>query len=219
MRQKRIRFAANVERQNIIEPGKELYEKIKGNWHQLYFENERPITVELGCGNGEYTTGLAQVLSARNFIGVDIKGDRLFKGSTFAMENALDNVGFLRTQIHQLDNFFETGEIDEFWLTFPDPRPRRSDDKRRLSHPRFLEMYRRLCSDTGWFRFKTDNTPLFEYTLEVLNTQFPVKHLEFTFDLYQSSYLDEHFGIQTKYEKIWTDKGEQIKYLKFQFDK
>lgn len=217
MRQKLIRFAENARRENIIEPGKELYEKIKGNWHQLYFKNERPITVELGCGNGEYTVGLANVNPKGNYIGVDIKGDRLFKGSTEAIENSMENVAFLRTQIHQLENFFQPNEVDEFWLTFPDPRPRLRDAKRRLSSPRFLDIYKRLCKEDGWFRFKTDNTPLFEYTLEVLNGEFPVRNLSYTFDLYQSEYMSEHYGIQTKYEGIWTEKGEKIKYMKFQF--
>lgn len=217
MRQKLIRFAENAHRQNIIEPGKDLYGKIKGNWHQLYFKNERPITVELGCGDGEYSVGLAKVQTGKNFIGIDIKGDRLYKGSTYAMENSLKNVGFLRTQIHQLGNFFVQDEIDEFWLTFPDPRPKKGDAKRRLTNPRFLNLYKELCRENGWFKFKTDNTPLFEYTLEVLETIFPIKNLEYTFDLYQSEYLDDHYGIQTKYEKIWTEKGETIKYLKFQF--
>lgn len=217
MRKKLVRFAENAKRENILEVGKPLFEKIKGNWNQLYFKNERPITVELGCGDGEYTVGLAGVNSDRNYIGVDIKGDRLYQGSTRAIESNLTNVAFLRTQIHLLDKFFERGEVDEFWLTFPDPRPKDRDVKRRLSNPRFLEKYRELCRTNGWFRFKTDNTPLFEYTLEVLQTEFPVNQLVYTFDLYESGLLEEHCGIKTKYEGIWTEKGEKIKYLKFQF--
>lgn len=217
MRKKLVRFAENAKRENIIEVGKPLFEKIKGNWHQLYFKNERPITVELGCGDGEYTVGLAQVDNDRNYIGVDIKGDRLHQGSSRAIDNRLTNVAFLRTQIHLLDKFFEKGEVDEFWLTFPDPRPKKGDAKRRLTHPRFLKMYRELCIPNGLFKFKTDNTPLFEYTLEVLKDEFFVENLVHTDDLYQSEFMDEHHGIKTKYEGIWTEKGEKIKYLKFQF--
>lgn len=217
MRKKLLRFAENAKRENIIERGKPLFEKIKGNWHQLYFKNESPITVELGCGDGEYTVGLAQLDTDRNYIGVDIKGDRLHQGSTEAIKNELDHVCFLRNQIHSLDSFFETGEIDEFWLTFPDPRPKKGDVRRRLTNPRFLKMYRELCKPNGWFKFKTDSTSLFEYTLEVLQTEFPVDNLVYTFDLYDSEYLSDHHGIKTKYEGIWTEKGEKIKYLKFQF--
>lgn len=218
MRKKLIRFAENSRRANIIEPGKPLFEKIKGNWNQLYFDEPRPITVELGCGDGEYTVGLAEACSQRNYIGVDIKGDRLHQGSTQAIESGLNNVGFLRTQILRLDEFFEDGEIDEFWLTFPDPRPKKREARRRLSNPRHLELYRKLAKSDALFRFKTDNTALFEYTLEVLEREFPVVDLTYTFDLYQDEELQrEHYGIMTKYERIWTAKGEKIKYLKFRF--
>ncbi len=218
MRKKRIRFAENAKRENIVEPGKPLYEKIKNQWHQLYFNNERPITVELGCGDGEYSVGLAEVAQDRNYIGVDIKGDRLHQGSTYAMDNQLDHVAFLRTKIHDLEHFFGEGEVDEFWLTFPDPRPRDRDIKRRLTSPRFLKVYKRLCKPNGWFKFKTDSTSLFEYTLEVLENEFPVSDLTYTWDLYSDQgLLIDHHGIKTKYEKIWTAKGEKIKYLKFRF--
>lgn len=217
MRQKRNRFIINATRTNIIEPGKELFDEIKGNWNQLYFENERLLTVELGCGDGEYTVGLAEIHKDRNFIGVDYKGDRLYQGSTYAVENDLKNVGFLRTKVHDLEDFFDEGEVDQFWLTFPDPRPKNRDEKRRLSHPRFLTIYEKLSGPGSWFKFKTDNTPLFEYTLEVLSDRFPVNNLEYTYDLYNSNLIDDHYGIKTKYEGIWSQKGEKIKYLKFQF--
>ncbi|RED94921.1 tRNA (guanosine(46)-N7)-methyltransferase TrmB [Marinoscillum furvescens] len=217
MRQKLKRFAENARRANIIEPGKPLFEEIKGQWNQLYFKNERPITVELGCGNGEYTVGLAEVDPQSNYIGVDLKGDRLYQGSTHAIEHKLANVGFLRTQIHQLDKFFAPGEVDEFWLTFPDPRPKKREIRRRLSNPRFLKLYQQACKARGWFKFKTDNTPLFEYTLEVLQDEFPVDDLVYTFDLYASDLQGDHHGIKTRYEGIWTEKGERIKYLKFRF--
>lgn len=212
-----MRFAQNVQRMNIIEPGKELYEQIKGQWNQLYFKNSCPIVVELGCGDGEYTVGLAGVEPNKNYIGVDLKGDRLYQGSTHALKNQLENVAFLRTQMHLLDQFFEPGEIDEFWLTFPDPRPKKGDTRRRLTNERYLNLYKNLAKKDAWFRFKTDNTALFDYTLEVLDTLFPVKNLAYTHDLYQSTMLEEHHGIKTKYEGIWTEKGEKIKYMKFQF--
>lgn len=217
MRKKLVRFAENALRDNIIEPGKPLFDEIKGNWHQLYFKNDCPITVELGCGDGEYTVGLAGMQPERNFIGVDIKGDRLHQGSTIAIEKGLNQVGFLRSQIHMLDKFFGEGEVDEFWLTFPDPRPKKGDAKRRLTNPRFLQMYQQICKPNGWFKFKTDSTSLFEYTLEVLEQEFKVENLEYTRDLYKSDLMTDHHGIKTKYERIWTEKGEDIKYLKFRF--
>ena len=212
-----MRFEINRQRENIIEPGKDLYDKIKGRWRQLYFKNERPITVELGCGNGEYTVGLGELNPDQNFIGVDIKGDRLYQGSSYAVQEDLKNVGFLRTKIHQLENFFEESEVHEFWLTFPDPRPRQRDEKRRLCHPRFLDMYKKLAGEGSWFKFKTDNSALFSYALDVLKNGYPVFNLTYTFDLYQSELLEDHHGIRTKYENIWHEQGEKIKYLKFQF--
>ncbi len=217
MRKKLIRFAENANRKNIIEPGKDIYNEIKGQWKQRYFANERPITVELGCGDGEYTVGLAGIDSGRNYIGVDIKGDRLFQGSTNALDSGLNNVAFLRIQMHMLDQFFEEGEVDEFWLTFPDPRPKKGDIRRRLTNPRYLKIYQKLCRLEGTFKFKTDSTSLFEYTLEVLENEFEVNNLIYTHDLYRSDLLEDHHGIKTKYEKIWTEKGESIKYIKFNF--
>ncbi len=217
MRQKLLRFEENKKRPNIVEYGKPLFDTIKGHWRDVYFENTHPITLELGCGNGEYTNGLAQMNPSRNFIGIDYKGDRLYNGSGKALGLELENVAFLRTQILNIENFFAAGEVDEIWLTFPDPRPRDRDEKRRLTFPRFLNLYQNVCVKGGWFRFKTDNTKLFEFTLEVLDKEFQTDNLEYTFDLYQSPLVTDHFGIKTKYENIWTLKGEKIKYLKFQF--
>ncbi len=113
---------------------------MKGRWNQDYFKNERPITLEIGCGKGEYTVGLSRIYPERNFIGVDIKGDRLWKGSKIALEEDLQNVGFLRTQVQMIEDFFEENEVDTIWITFPDPRPRDRDEKRRLTGPRFFRV-------------------------------------------------------------------------------
>ena len=217
MRKKLKRFNENLNRDNIIQSGKPLYDDIKGNWRSTYFKNNNPITIELGCGDGEYSVGLAASNPDRNYIGIDIKGDRLYQGSTQAIEQSLSNVAFLRTQILLIGDFFDENEVDEVWLTFPDPRPKDRDEKRRLTFPRFLNLYKKISKPASWFKFKTDSTSLFDYTLEVLKDQFEVKNLEFTHDLYNSEMLTEHKGIQTKYEKIWSAKGEKIKYLKFQF--
>ncbi|MCS5489624.1 tRNA (guanosine(46)-N7)-methyltransferase TrmB [Algoriphagus limi] len=216
-RKKLVRFKANEENPNVIQAGKPIFEEIKGNWKERQFENKNPIVVELACGRGEFTVGLARVFPNQNFIGVDIKGSRIWKGSSTATAEGLQNVAFLRTQIQQLDKFFASGEIDELWITFPDPFPRDGDEKRRLTSPRFLDMYKPLIKKEGVVHFKTDNTGLFEYTLDLLKSREDIKLIGFTHDFYQSEWKDDHFGIKTRYEKIFTEKGEKIKYLKFQF--
>lgn len=219
MRQKLIRFEANKLRKNIIEPGKPLFDQIKGKWNQDYFKNDNPIVIELGCGNGEYTVGLAEKDPVRNYIGIDVKGDRIHVGSTYALEHNLNNVGFLRTSVHQLENFFEENEVAEVWITFPDPRPKDREEKRRLTYPRFMEIYRKILCENGVVKLKTDNTGFFEYTLDLLQ-QGIVKNkaLSYTKDLDNSKMNEEHFGIETKYERIWKERGSRIKYLKFQFE-
>ena len=160
MKRKLERFKIIEERDNVIERSKDIYENIKGKWRSDYFKNENPITVELACGRGEYTLGLAARFPDRNFIGVDIKGERIWKGSTLAVEQKLNNVAFLRTPILLIENFFLPGELDEVWTTFPDPRPRKRDIKRRLTSPRYLDIYKRLLKPGSYFRLKTDNTAL-----------------------------------------------------------
>lgn len=214
---KLFRYESNASSDNVIEPEKPIYDRIASNWQKEYFQNNHPITVELGCGKGEYTIGLAQNFPDRNYIGIDLKGDRIFVGSQKAYELGLDNVAFVRSRIELLPEIFIPGEIDEIWLTFPDPRPKDRDEKHRLTNMFYLNLYRSLLVKDGWFRFKTDSTSLFEYTLETLQG-FKIKEFDYTSDLYNSSMLEEHHGLKTKYEKIWTAKGERIKYLKFKFD-
>ncbi len=206
------------ERANVIEPGKELFTGIKGHWNERYFPKPNPITVELACGRGEYSVSLASRFPDRNYIGVDIKGDRIWKGSTLAVEQGLVNIGFLRTNILNIESFFAPGEVDEIWLTFPDPRPRKRDIKRRLTSPRFLEMYKRILRPGGVFRLKTDNTGLFAYTLETLAEHRDIAGLRYTQDVYQSDLRDECYDIRTRYEEMFAGKGETIKYLRFQFE-
>jgi tRNA (guanine-N7-)-methyltransferase len=217
LKSKLKRFEIIAGRDNVLEPGKEIYHQIKGVWNSSYFKNENPITAELACGRGEYTIGLAKFFPNRNYVGVDMKGDRIWKGSTWAVEQNIANVGFLRTQILNIETFFEVSELDELWLTFPDPRPRKRDIKRRLTSPRFLEMYKRILKPSGYFRFKTDNTALFDYTLEELRLRNDLVDFEFTHDLYNSNLREECFDIKTRYEEMFEAKGEKIKYLRFQF--
>lgn len=217
MKRKKERFKIVEERANVIEPTKDVFTKIRGQWHAEYFKNNNPITVELACGRGEYTVGLASRFPEKNFIGVDIKGERIWKGSTLAVEQNLVNVAFLRTPILNIESFFEQGEIDEIWITFPDPRPRKRDVKRRLTNTRYLEIYKRLTKTGSYIRLKTDNTPLFDYSLEEIQPRPDVDDFKFTHDLYESDLRPECFDIKTKYEEVFANKGEKIKYVRFKF--
>jgi tRNA (guanine-N7-)-methyltransferase len=217
MKSKLKRFEIISGRANVIEPGKDLFQTIKGKWNNVYFNNENPITIELACGRGEYSVGMARAMKERNFIGVDKKGDRLWKGSTWAVEDQLANVAFLRTDILFIESFFEAGEVDEIWLTFPDPRPRKRDIKRRLSSSRYIDMYKKLLRSGGYFRFKTDNTDLFNFTLEELAMRNDLLDFAFTHDLYESELRPECYDIKTKYEEMFAAQGEKIKYLRFRF--
>lgn len=217
MKKKKERFKIIEERSNVIEPTKPNYHDIKGQWREQHFNNINPITVELACGRGEYTVGLASIFSDRSYIGVDMKGERIWKGSGWAIEKGLNNVAFLRTHILMIENFFADGEIDELWITFPDPRSRKRDIKRRLTSPRFLNMYKKLVKPGSYIRLKTDNTSLYEYTLEVLHERNDIHDLQFTDNIYQSPLRPECFDIKTKFEEQFAGKGETIKYLRFHF--
>ena len=216
-RKKLVRFAQNEVNPNVVQAGKPIFEQIKGQWNALQFANDQPLIVELACGRGEFTLGLGRQYPNQNFIGVDIKGSRIWKGSSNATAEGIHTVAFLRTQIQQLQDFFAPGEISELWITFPDPFPRDGDEKRRLTSPKFLEMYKQLVKPGGLIHFKTDNTGLYEYTDLVLNDR-PDCQIHFnTADFYESELRDAHHGIKTRYEKIFSDKGEKIKYIQFSF--
>ncbi|MBC3785790.1 tRNA (guanine-N7-)-methyltransferase [Spirosoma sp. LMG 31448] len=192
--------------------GKPRYKTIKGNWRTDYFENQNPIVLELACGKGEYTIGLAQAFPDVNFIGVDIKGDRIARGSQAAHTLGLSNVAFLRTDINFITEFFKEQEVNEIWVTFPDPQPRPKQEKHRLTHPRFLTTYKRLLTPGGTFHLKTDSPALFSYSLEKVQEE-KFTDLHYTTDLYTSSLNGIHLGIKTKYEQLFFDKGFTINYL------
>jgi tRNA (guanine-N7-)-methyltransferase len=216
-RKKLVRFAQNKVNPNVVQAGKPIFDQIKGQWNAVQFSNDQPLIVELACGRGEFTLGLGRQYPNQNFIGVDIKGSRIWKGSSSATAEGIHTVAFLRTQIQQLQDFFAPGEISELWITFPDPFPRDGDEKRRLTSPKFLEMYKQLVKPGGLIHFKTDNTGLYEYTDLVLNDR-PDCQIHFnTADFYESELRDAHHGIKTRYEKIFSDKGEKIKYIQFSF--
>jgi tRNA (guanine-N7-)-methyltransferase len=215
-RSKQDKFRDNLVRSNIIQPGKEIIDKIKGNWNSVFFKNQNQIFLELACGKGEYTIGFARLFPEKNIIGVDIKGSRIWSGSGIAESEGLRNAAFLRIQIQNLDRYFAEEEVDEIWITFPDPRPRLRDERRRLTHPRFLSMYRGIMKKGGWIHLKTDNDRFFEYSLEVISQTDYIINMEYTLNLYQSSLIKYHFGIQTTYEKRFLEEKIPIKYLRFQ---
>ena len=189
---------------------------LKGRWHSDYFKNPNPIVLELGCGKGEYTIGLSENNHSKNYIGVDIKGNRIWVGAKYAIENNLNNVAFLRTRIDFIEHCFLENEIDEIWITFPDPQPQSTRKRSRLTNPLFLNRYKKILKKGGLIHFKTDSTSLYEYTLQVIEEN---KNLIIwqTDNLYQNcpDNRQELIQIKTHYEKLFTDKGENIKYICF----
>ncbi|MBQ1973366.1 MAG: tRNA (guanosine(46)-N7)-methyltransferase TrmB [Paraprevotella sp.] len=192
---------------------------MKGKWKESFFHNTNPIVLELGCGRGEYTVGLAKLYPEKNFIGVDIKGARMWTGATEAMKEGLKNVAFLRTNIEIIDRFFEAGEVDEIWLTFSDPQMKKVT--KRLTSTFFMERYRRFMGEQGLIHLKTDSNFLYTYTkYMVQHNALPV---EFdTDDLYHSTLTQQTdteeariLSIQTYYEQQWIARGLNIKYLRF----
>lgn len=207
---------------NVIEPvsqnNKWEDHALKGKWQDEIFHNPNPIILELGCGKGEYTTGLAVRYPYNNYIGVDIKGARMWRGAKNATETRLTNVAFLRTRIEFINSYFAEDEIDEIWLTFPDPHPGRRNAGKRLSSPWFLNTYRYFIKDEGIIHLKTDNTELFNYTKKIAK----MNDLPLIFesnDLYKDEPDDEILSIRTHYEQIFLNEGLKIYYLSFRLPK
>jgi tRNA (guanine-N7-)-methyltransferase len=192
---------------------------LKGNWHKDRFKNNNPIVLELGCGKGEYTIGLAQNNPNKNYIGVDIKGNRIWTGAKQAIENNLINVAFVRTKIDFIDHCFAENEIDEIWITFPDPQPQKPRAKQRLTHKLFLDRYKTFLKKDGIVHLKTDSTSLYEFTLEeIAENKLPISW--HTNNLYQNCPADrqELINIKTYYEALFTSRGEDIKYICFKLN-
>ena len=190
--------------------------EMKGRWREDYFYNDNPIVLELGCGKGEYTVGLAKLFPDINFIGVDIKGARMWTGATQAIKENLRNVAFLRTNIEVIDRFFAEDEVQEIWLTFSDPQMKNA--RKRLTSTYFMNRYRRFLNDGGLIHLKTDSNFLFTYTTYMVErNSLPV--LLRTEDLYHTEGIDEEtsniLAIQTYYESMWIERGLNIKYMKF----
>ncbi len=213
------RFKENETFSNVIQPKREdLTEaefEYKGKWNTEFFKNDQPIVLELGCGKGEYSVGLAQAFPEKNFIGIDIKGARFWRGAKTAIEDGLNNVGFLRTQIELIDYAFAENEVSEIWITFPDPQIKYKRTKHRLTNTEFLQKYKKILKQDGVVNLKTDSEFMHGYTLGLL-------HGEGHEVLYANHHVyknegapKEVTGIQTFYEKQYLEKGKPITYIKF----
>lgn len=195
-----------------LEEGKPL----KGLWAKEFFKNDKPIVIELACGKGEYSVNLARKFPEKNFIGIDYKGNRLWVGAKMAIDEDLNNVGFLRIQIQNIMDYFEVGEIDEIWLTFPDPQAQSPLERKRLTNPMFLGKYKTVLKSDGLMHLKTDNDGFYEYTLEKIEElKLPV--LQQTTNVYTDFPNDEILSIKTHYERLYLQKGKNINYLNFKF--
>jgi len=190
--------------------------KLKGKWNAEYFKNNNPIVLELGCGKGEYTVGLANYFPNKNFIGIDIKGARLWKGSKIAVESGMKNVVFVRTKIEHIEKLFDKNEVSEIWITFPDPQPQQSREYKRLTSPDFLNRYKNILQPNGIIHLKTDNFPLYEYSLKIAKEN-SCEVFDWTADLYGNHTKQREItvSIQTFYENKFAKKGFKICYLKF----
>ena len=215
------RFNQNLTFSNVIQPERvEVTSgkfRLRGKWRQDFFKNDRPIVVELGCGKGEYSVYLAQQYPEKNFVGIDIKGARFWAGAKESLELGLSNVGFLRTQIELIEDIFEENEVDEIWITFPDPQIKFKRTKHRLTNPAFLDRYRRILQPEGRIHLKTDSEFLHGYTLGLLEGKgWEVDYAHH--DVYGNPHSPQHVtAIQTYYERMFMDKGRLITYLSFRF--
>jgi len=187
---------------------------MKGKWNTDFFKNDFPIVLELACGKGDYALGMAKLFPEKNFIGVDIKGNRLWSAARLATIDNLSNIAFVREQIDHLENYFEPQEIDEIWITFSDPFPRDGDAKKRLTSKKFLPIYKKILKQNGFIHLKTDSDLLYDFTKEML-TEFPSEIIKDYEDVYAMKKNEELYGIQTYYEKMHLNNKLTIKYLCF----
>lgn len=214
------RFADNETFVNVFQP--DFYStrdngfSLKGNWSAEQFQNDRPISLELGCGKGEYTIGLARKNDSHNFIGVDVKGARFWRGAKTAIEENLDHVSFLRIRIDQIANYFSTEDnVNQIWITFPDPQPRESKEKKRLTSPEFLQRYRQFCAPDTIVNLKTDDRGLYEYTMQVVQDE-KLQLIESSDDVYAQMPAEHPVAaIQTFYETMWLGMSKKIHLVSF----
>lgn len=188
-------------------------ENMQGKWHS-FFNNQNPITLELACGKGEYAVGLGRIYPNKNFIGIDIKGNRIWKGAKTALTEGLNNVAFLRTQIDKLTDYFDEDEVSEIWITFPDPQLRFSKMKKRLTHPKFLRLYKSILKKDGIVRLKTDSPDLYNFTKAVIHL-YHLKKIVDKDDLYKEDNIHEALKIKTHYENLDIAQSNKVYYLAF----
>jgi tRNA (guanine-N7-)-methyltransferase len=216
------RWAEMVSFNNVIQPetaklpGED--HPLKGRWRSDVFFNGNPVILELGCGKGEYTIGLASRFPQNNYIGIDIKGARIWRGAKTAHEGKMPNVAFLRTRIEFIDLFFNENEIDEIWITFPDPYTGKRNSNKRLTCPWFLNKYRNFLKDNGIIYLKTDNTELYEYTLRLAEKN-NLSLIKSTRDLYRDVSINDIFSIKTHYESLFLKEKMKINFLSFRLGK
>lgn len=207
---------------NVIQPETEgLYGKdhpVKGKWRKEIFRNPDPVILELGCGKGEYTLGLAARFPDKNYIGIDIKGSRMWRGAKTAFENKIPNVAFLRTRIEYINSYFAEDEVDEIWLTFPDPHPGKRNSNKRLTCPWFLNIYRNFLKNDGIIHLKTDNAELYNYTMNIAERN-KLELIVTTGDLYNERKEDDILSIKTHYENQFLSEGLKIHYMSFRLRK
>jgi tRNA (guanine-N7-)-methyltransferase len=212
------RFKENEKFRNVIQPEREILTSaglfLKGKWNTDFFKNSNPIVLELGCGKGEYTVHLAQKNPEVNYIGVDIKGARFWRGAKTALENGLENVGFLRTQIELIAHCFAENEVDQIWITFPDPQIKYKRTKHRLTHPDFLKNYKKILKPEGIIHLKTDSEFLLGYTLGTIANQGQIIYAHH--NIYNNSDAPQiATAIQTFYEQQFLEQGKAITYMQF----
>lgn len=207
---------------HVIQPRfEEVFRKdheLKGKWKEVFFGNNNPLILELGCGKGEYTIGMARRFPVANFLGIDIKGARMWKGARTAEKESITNVGFLRTRIELIESFFGSDEVDEIWITFPDPQIKKRRNKKRLTGPRFLNHYRSFLKENGLIHLKTDSRELYDYTLNLLSEN-KLEIIKQSSDLYSEKDINEVLLIRTHYEEMFLDTGKAITYLCFRLSK
>lgn len=190
---------------------------MKGQW-KTFFQNTNPLVLELACGKGEYAIGLGKLQPEKNFIGIDIKGNRMWVGAKKAIEEKLTNVAFLRSQIEKITDYFAPGEIAEIWITFPDPQLRAGKAKKRLTHPRFLRLYQIITRTHGIINLKTDSPDLYNFTKKVINL-FELELLDDIEDVYSQAEIKEELKIKTHYEKLDIANSNRVHYLRFSLSK